>query len=205
MKKTAIATLVVCASAGLVLTGCSSSSESASSSEPLDQATREQIAKDVTAANNAMMATWAKPAAEAEWLKSHLDGDHAAWVGDGIPIAISGNGTAIASGPGSIEKMKTLFKSELANRTTTVDITKEAVAVLSPTTAVDVTEFTYVVTRAGGSSKPIPALATSTWVLTDGQWKILQYHQSEPIPACVSLERTGAGADPKWAASVKGC
>ena len=64
-------------------------------------------------------------------------------------------------------------------------------AVLSPTTAVDVTEFTYVVTRPGGSSKPIPALATSTWVLTDGDWKILQYHQSEPIPACVSLERTG--------------
>ena len=152
-----------------------------------------------------MVEAWTKPAAEAAWLKFHLAGDNAAWVGDGIPFAVNGYGSLITSGAGSTAKLAAAFKPELATRTTTANISKEAVAVLSPTSAVDVTEFTYVVTRRGGSSEPIQALATSTWVLSNGEWKILQYHQSAPIPDCVSLERVGAAADPAWAASVKGC
>ena len=205
MKVRTISLLAGCASLGMILTACSSSSEPASSGTTLDKAAREAISQQVIAANNAMMETWTKPAAEAAWLKFHLAGDNAAWVGDGIPFAVNGNGSVIASGAGSTDKLAAVIKPELANRTTTVNISKETVAVLSPTSAVDVTEVTYVVTRPSGSSKPIPALATSTWVLSDGEWKILQYHQSAPIPDCVSLERTGDGADPAWAASVKGC
>ena len=126
-------------------------------------------------------------------------------------VAVARNGLSplsrsaiVASGSDSLAELTALFTPELSNRTTTVNVSKEAVAVLSDTTAVDVTEFTYVVTRPSGSSKPIPAVATSTWVLQDGEWKILQYHQSGPIPDSVSLERLGDAADPEWAASVKG-
>jgi hypothetical protein len=54
------------------------------------------------------------------------------------------------------------------------------VTVLSPSTALLVSEGENVVTTANTEPVTIPFVQTAVWVLRDGAWKILHAHQSSP-------------------------
>ena len=57
---------------------------------------------------------------------------------------------------------------------------QQHVTVLSPTTALLVSEGESVATAANQDPVTVPFVQTAVWVLRDGAWKILHAHQSSP-------------------------
>jgi SnoaL-like protein len=57
---------------------------------------------------------------------------------------------------------------------------QQHVTVLSPTTALLVSDGETVVTPANAEPFTIPFVQSAVWVLRDGAWKILHAHQSSP-------------------------
>jgi SnoaL-like protein len=57
---------------------------------------------------------------------------------------------------------------------------QQHVTVLSPTTALVVSDGETVVTPANGEPFAIPFVQSAVWVLREGAWKILHAHQSSP-------------------------
>jgi hypothetical protein len=57
---------------------------------------------------------------------------------------------------------------------------QQHVTVLSPTTALLVSEGETIVTAGNAEPVTIPFVQTAIWVLRDGAWKILHAHQSSP-------------------------
>jgi len=111
-----------------------------------------------------------------------FDKGMAFWNEDGDPSWVGNSGVMVHMTEilPTKESIETSFRPMTQSRTSTnYKINHEYVAVLSLTHAVHVYEGTFSVTdNDGNTGEEYPITATTVWILKDGEWKILHFHQS---------------------------
>jgi hypothetical protein len=154
----------------IAFTGCEKPCEETAE---LTAEKRTEIAQAIKKRNQELLNSWAKENAIDEWMSFYVSDNHESWAIGGSKLSLDASQEYKTE-----QNIRSTFTSMLADRTTNVKLLDEHVAVLSSTSALHFSDFTFTVTRAGETSESQKATATTAWVLDDGKWKILHYHQS---------------------------
>ncbi len=84
----------------------------------------------------------------------------------------------------TVEAMREYWQQAFTVRTAQdIVVEEEYPAVISADAVLHVARGTYTVTDTTGTTEPAPISWTTLWVLHNGQWKILHYHQSWDSPS----------------------